>query len=123
MKLCRSILEKVIVIIEGAPTKHPKTKRPSLETFQLQNVPLHKVPPIKRPNPITSQPQNVPSPNVLGGTFWGLGLFEAWDVLELGCFRVGTFWSWDVMGLGRFGAGTFLYWVVLSWDILSSDVL
>jgi hypothetical protein len=31
------------------------------------------------------------------GTFWGLGCFEAWDVL-----RLGTFCIWDVLGLGIF---------------------
>jgi hypothetical protein len=36
------------------------------------------------------------------GMFWGLGRFEAWDVLELGCFGVGKFWS-----LGHFEAGMF----------------
>ncbi len=47
---------------EDAPTKRPKTKHPSLETSQIQNIPLHKVPPITRPDPKTSQLQNVSSP-------------------------------------------------------------
>jgi hypothetical protein len=52
----------ILHVAMGAPTKRPKTKRPRPKTSQLQNVPLHKVPPIKRPNPRTSQLQNVPSP-------------------------------------------------------------
>jgi hypothetical protein len=47
------------------------------------------------------------------GSFWGLGRFEAWDVLYFGCFRVGTFW-----GLGHFEA-----WTFCSLDIMSLDVL
>jgi hypothetical protein len=49
-------------LLDGAPTKRPKTKRPRPKTSQVQNVPLHKVPPIKRPSYKTSQPRNVPSP-------------------------------------------------------------